>query len=355
MKLVHHILGNDSSLYSNMNKAIQRIVKEKWNPCVFVQQEMNIIKKEKFTFVADISTNDYLFSSNISFPIDSLEAILVSTLTYTIRNKSTESDKSMTICDATDTDLRPELSLEMLNILFIIQSVESKYKNTQNINSSEIKDEEKKIDKNQAILTQIGILFTDILHLSNHNHRIYKVKLAVVNLLLDAPDSYGQYLQTNQALPCLWRILELQLNEVVDKNSQFNGKRSDAVVLLPILLLWSKFIEANPLIQAFCRDKIFPPDMQESDSSYDQKLDKSSRPSYSKAKTNMSPVDAPKGTIRYKLIKLMTWLESNIKRAASELLWIVCEEDPVLFVKRTGFGNAAHLLGMKGLVNLPSS
>lgn len=70
---------------------------------------------------------------------------------------------------------------------------------------------------------------------------------------------------------------------------------------------------------------------------------------------NMALLDAPKGTLRWHMIRLMTWVESNVKRAASELLWSVCDEDSTQFVLRTGFGNAIHFLGMKGFVKLPPS
>ena len=37
---------------------------------------------------------------------------------------------------------------------------------------------------------------------------------------------------------------------------------------------------------------------------------------------NMSPLDAPRGTVRWKLIRLMTWTESNVKRCACEVRYI---------------------------------
>eukprot|EP00957_Ditylum_brightwellii_P078008 5929126-Ditylum_brightwellii.AAC.1 len=68
----------------------------------------------------------------------------------------------------------------------------------------------------------------------------------------------------------------------------------------------------------------------------------------------MSPIDNPsKRTLRYKVIKLMTWSESNIKRLSAELMWILCNSDPTEFILRTGFGNAVHMLGMRGFVNIP--
>lgn len=66
------------------------------------------------------------------------------------------------------------------------------------------------------------------------------------------------------------------------------------------------------------------------------------------------PLDAPWGSLRWKLIKLMTSNDSNLKRCASELLWTICGSSDK-FVRRTGYGNAVHMLGIKGLVQLPKS
>ena len=350
MKIIHHSLGNKQTLYSTMNLAIQKIVRERWNPKLF--QGNDEIEDDDYSFPVNILKN---ISSSVSegaltpatFPVETLEAILISTVANTVQYKGTESNQITTICDAADTDLRPELALEILNILFIIQSIHNK--NNTNTHDCGHENEEKYSEMNDANMYQLGILLTEILLLSNQNVRVYKLKLAVVNLLLDAPDSYGQYLCNNKALPHLWTILEIQLNKVVGTSSNSNGKRSDAPVLLPILLLWTKFIKVHPTIFDFCRDYVFPLDI------IDNETDVTTGPIAKTTKANMAPINAPQGTIRYKLIKLMTWLESNLKRASSELLWILCNEDPALFVKRTGFGNAAHLLGMKGLLNIPKS
>ena len=61
---------------------------------------------------------------------------------------------------------------------------------------------------------------------------------------------------------------------------------------------------------------------------------------------NMAPLDARKGSLRWKLIRLMTWTESNMKRSGSELLWTLCDDDLTQFY-------AVHFLGMKGCVALP--
>jgi hypothetical protein len=69
---------------------------------------------------------------------------------------------------------------------------------------------------------------------------------------------------------------------------------------------------------------------------------------------NMAPLDAPKGTLRWKLIRFMTWTESNVKSSGCELFSTLCDDDPTQCVLRTGFGNAVHFLEIKGCVSLPS-
>ena len=62
------------------------------------------------------------------------------------------------------------------------------------------------------------------------------------------------------------------------------------------------------------------------------------------------PVDAPVGTMRAMLCALMTDLEPTVKRCASELLWVLCDEQADEFTMRTGFGNAVHMLQLRGIV-----
>lgn len=69
---------------------------------------------------------------------------------------------------------------------------------------------------------------------------------------------------------------------------------------------------------------------------------------------NMAPLDSPRGTLRWRLIRLMTWMDSSMKRSPCELLWALCNKNSMQFVLRMGFGNAIHFLGIKGCVNLPA-
>ncbi|XP_043091352.1 synembryn-A [Puntigrus tetrazona] len=56
-------------------------------------------------------------------------------------------------------------------------------------------------------------------------------------------------------------------------------------------------------------------------------------------------------TLRSKLVRLMTHVDTDIKHCAAELLFVLCKENVSRFVKYTGYGNAAGLLAARGLLN----
>uniref|UniRef100_A0A8C2CXZ7 Synembryn n=1 Tax=Cyprinus carpio TaxID=7962 RepID=A0A8C2CXZ7_CYPCA len=56
-------------------------------------------------------------------------------------------------------------------------------------------------------------------------------------------------------------------------------------------------------------------------------------------------------TLRSKLVRLMTHVDTDIKQCAAELLFVLCKENVSRFVKYTGYGNAAGLLAARGLLN----
>ncbi|NIG60344.1 synembryn-A isoform X2 [Pontoporia blainvillei] len=54
--------------------------------------------------------------------------------------------------------------------------------------------------------------------------------------------------------------------------------------------------------------------------------------------------------LRNKLVRLMTHLDTDVKRVAAEFLFVLCSESVPRFVKYTGYGNAAGLLAARGLM-----
>lgn len=66
----------------------------------------------------------------------------------------------------------------------------------------------------------------------------------------------------------------------------------------------------------------------------------------------LAPWDCPADTLRHELVSRMTSIacEGNLARVVSELLFELCEQDKDEFKVRTGFGNAIHLMQLKGLL-----
>ncbi|XP_016049533.2 synembryn-A isoform X2 [Erinaceus europaeus] len=54
--------------------------------------------------------------------------------------------------------------------------------------------------------------------------------------------------------------------------------------------------------------------------------------------------------LRNKLVRLMTHLDTDLKRVAAEFLFVLCSESVPRFIKYTGYGNAAGLLAARGLM-----
>ncbi|KAK7892066.1 hypothetical protein WMY93_024029 [Mugilogobius chulae] len=55
-------------------------------------------------------------------------------------------------------------------------------------------------------------------------------------------------------------------------------------------------------------------------------------------------------TLRNKLVRLMTHIDTDVKNCAAEFLFVLCKESVSRFIKYTGYGNAAGLLAARGLL-----
>ncbi|KAM8729564.1 chaperone Ric-8A isoform 1-T2 [Acanthopagrus schlegelii] len=55
-------------------------------------------------------------------------------------------------------------------------------------------------------------------------------------------------------------------------------------------------------------------------------------------------------TVKSRLIRLMTHLDTDVKHCAADFLFVLCKENVSRFVKYTGYGNAAGLLASRGLL-----
>jgi hypothetical protein len=200
---------------------------------------------------------------------------------------------------------------------------------------------------------QIGIMLCELLRYPSADGRLYEIKLAVVSLLLNAPREYGGYLLNNGGVEPLIEIMERQTLLVVVERT--GSSADDAAAVVPILLVMMRLVQSDESVSKVVKDAVFPPD---SEIAFGRKAEAEIGKGRSEGKVdakNMAPLDAPSGTLRWRLIRLMTWRESNVKRSACELLWALCGGNSTQFVLRTGFGNAIYFLGIKGCVKLPAS
>ncbi|VEU43002.1 unnamed protein product [Pseudo-nitzschia multistriata] len=170
--------------------------------------------------------------------------------------------------------------------------------------------------------------------------QINECKLAAISLLMDSDASFGEYLIENGCFGTLLEVFERQVDCTVD-NTRLEG--SAAATLLPILIVLNRYSVANRNIQILVKDFVFP---RENEKRNNQLI-------RDRKKTNMSPLDAPKDTLRGKLIVLLSWVDGYVKRCSAELMWTLCDSDYNEFTTRVGLGNALPLLNAKGLSPIP--
>jgi hypothetical protein len=170
--------------------------------------------------------------------------------------------------------------------------------------------------------------------------RIVQCQLSAVSLLTDSDVSFGKYLVEIGSFEKLLEIFKRQVDDIVD------NKRVDSTAtaaLVPILVVLNRYSVANSVVQQTVKAFVFP---TETEKNLQQSI-KENR------KTKMSPLDAPKNTLRGKLIVLLSWVDGYIKRCSAELMWTLCDSNSSEFTVRVGLGNALPLLNSKGLSPIP--
>jgi hypothetical protein len=299
---VHHLISSTPDSIAKMEKILGTLTAD--DQCLREEKERGNINKNYGLLDVLVATLAWALRSNPPFPGD-------------------------------PSDRRSDLVLEILRSLFAIDAKKSSIPSPSN-----------------DTMTQIGIMLCEILRLSNADIRVYECKLAVVALLLNAPEEYSGYLASNGGIKPLVDIMAYQLSVVVVERTANSSE--DAAAIVPILLVLRKLCISNESVLQMVKIEVFPPNSEDDfRDKVNEEMAKKQSESHVKAK-NMAPLDAPRGTVRWNLIRLMTWFESSVKRSACELLWTLCDEDATEFVLRTGFGNAVHFLGNKGIVNLPA-
>ena len=225
-------------------------------------------------------------------------------------------------------DRRADLVLEILGAFYALRMGKTINPNTLTTDNS---------------LLQLSL---DILTLTikSDEKRINQCKCAVITMLMDSDPTIGVELLKYDAVNPILSLFESQVTNLVEN---LRVDDSAAATTLPLLVLLNRFAATNANLRQIIKHFIFP---AEAEQAFQEKVRQQRRTTHQK---NMQALDAPKGTFRWKLISLMTWPQSQIKRFTGELFWTLCSSDANEFVHRIGFGNGMPLLGAKGLVQMP--
>mmetsp|Transcript_37908 Transcript_37908/g.49910 ORF Transcript_37908/g.49910 Transcript_37908/m.49910 type:complete len:495 (+) Transcript_37908:77-1561(+) len=185
----------------------------------------------------------------------------------------------------------------------------------------------------------------------NENVNIRSVKLEAVNVLMYLPASTFHRFVEAGVIEDLVIFLEQQIDQFA------NDIRSEHTIqLTPILVALTNLATPDICIRKRIKELIFPPEADkiwQEKKRKEEELGQLEMDELDASERKMHPIDAPKGTLRAKLISLLTAIDSTTKRYAGELLYALCNNESEEFVLRTGFGNAVVMLQSKGLVDLP--
>lgn len=170
--------------------------------------------------------------------------------------------------------------------------------------------------------------------------RTERCQLSAVSILMDSDVSFGKYLVEIDAFGKLLEVFKRQVDDVVDN---IKVDSTATATLVPILVVLNRYSAANSVVQEKVKSFVFPTEIEK----------KSQQTIKKNRKNKMSPLDAPKDTLRGKLIALLSWVDGYIKRCSAELMWTICDSDSSEFTYRVGLGNALPLLNSKGLSPIP--
>ncbi|CAM9227686.1 unnamed protein product [Scytosiphon promiscuus] len=219
--------------------------------------------------------------------------------------------------------------------------------------------EEKKLALGGETMQRLGYVLVDILHLDHSELDVFMAKLQVLNLLLDMPGGFAEVLLEHGCLPRILQLAEIQLV----RQAYQEGEDVDAAAeLTPALLVLNNLVLASEASRMAIKRAIFPPD---ADQVWKERLrreraevssltgDERERAEKQSKDRSVHPVDAPRGSLRARLLKQMTATESSSKTAVSDLLFNLCADEAEEFTTRCGFGNAVNTLRLRGKISVP--
>eukprot|EP00026_Physarum_polycephalum_P005685 Phypoly_transcript_05720.p1 GENE.Phypoly_transcript_05720~~Phypoly_transcript_05720.p1 ORF type:complete len:500 (+),score=53.32 Phypoly_transcript_05720:92-1501(+) len=184
---------------------------------------------------------------------------------------------------------------------------------------------------------------------------IHQLKLCVVNCLLNTPkgqfqesfgaptsenapepDSYMQPLNSVASARSLRALLD-----ILAIQTQMSTNETPSEALAPILMLLTTLAQEVPTVRETMKLYLFPREVLEQ---VPQKV-----------AVEIPTLVAEQLHVASKLIPFMSSLEPALKHYVNEFFYFICDEDANEVCRLTGFGNAAGLLVMRGLMNVPGS
>jgi hypothetical protein len=191
----------------------------------------------------------------------------------------------------------------------------------------------------------LAVMILSLLRLDPSDPRCRDCRRACVSLLMDSSGDMAAYMLSQGALTPLHSVWEDQVTEVLHTKMVNEGA---AAVLTPILVVLHKYCSASTEMRRLTKLFLFPPEVEAIfQAKYRLELGQHGTP------RNMSPLLMEKGSLRWKMVQLLTWPQSHVKRFAGELLWVLCDGSSQEFIARFGMGNAVPILGAKGIIPLP--
>lgn len=143
--------------------------------------------------------------------------------------------------------------------------------------------------------------------------------LQCLDVLLQAPLAPGSEQLNGVNMDCVQNLL-LFMERRLEQGEKVKEK------LTPIINLLTESCRAHRETRKYLRNQILPP-----------LRDVSQRPEEG-------------STVKSRLVRLMTHLDTDLKHCAADLIFVLCKENVRRFVKYTGYGNAAGLLATRGLL-----
>ncbi|XP_016145513.1 synembryn-A-like [Sinocyclocheilus grahami] len=143
--------------------------------------------------------------------------------------------------------------------------------------------------------------------------------LSCLDVLVSVPLAPDSHQMNGANMDCVHNLL-MYMERKLEQGEKVKER------LTPVLNLLTECSRAHRDTRHYLRQQILPP-----------LRDASTKPEEGK-------------TMRNRLVRLMTNLDTELKHCAADLLFVLCKESVRRFVKYTGYGNAAGLLATRGLL-----